>query len=264
MSSFKFPVAMPDGSVYNVQRLLAPGKSNTKTLKSDTKSLDYLTYSLSLAPAKASGFNLCPAASNHCISSCIFTSGLAGVYPRTIQPARIAKARMLRMHKNAFIDRLWSELASAQRVAARKGRKLAVRLNVFSDVVWEKEFPSLFTNFPDVIFYDYTKIFNRMVRFTLGQLPPNYHLTFSWSGKNKEQCEDILSRWANVAVPFHVKRSKPLPSTFLGRPVLDGDLTDLRFLDTIDIPDKSQHGCIIGLRAKGRGRKDESSFVVKV
>jgi hypothetical protein len=261
---FKFEVTMPDGTFYKVTRLLAPGKSNTKTLKSDLFSDEYITYSLSLAPAKSSGFNLCPSASKHCIESCIFTSGLAGVFPRTIQPARIAKARMLRMNKDVFIDRLMTELLSAQRLASRKGRKLAVRLNVFSDVMWEREFPSIFTTFPNIQFYEYTKIYNRMVRFTLGQLPPNYHLTFSWSGKNKEQCEDILSRWANVAVPFHVKRSKPLPSTFLGRPVLDGDLTDLRFLDTIDIVDKSQHGCIIGLRAKGKGRKDASGFVVSV
>jgi hypothetical protein len=262
--SFKFAVTMPDGSVYNVGKLLAKGSQNAKTAKSDKKSLDFVTYSLPMAPASSSGFNLCTSASEDCIISCLFTSGYAAVNPRKVQPARIAKSRMLRLHKDVFIDRLITELLSAQRVAARKNRRLASRLNVFSDVFWEREHPVIFKKFPEVQFYDYSKHYQRMLRFLDGsQFPKNYHLTFSWSGKNADQCKDILSRGGNVAVPFHVKyfrdKLNPLPPTFLGRPVIDGDLTDLRFLD-----ETSERGMIVGLRAKGRGKKDESGFVVKV
>jgi hypothetical protein len=47
---------------------------------------------------------------------------------------------------------------------------------------------------------------------------------------------------------------KKLPKKYLGRKVIDGDETDLRFLD----PKNS----IVGLIAKGKARHDQSGFVV--
>ena len=46
-----------------------------------------------------------------------------------------------------------------------------------------------------------------------------------------------------------------VPETFRGFQVINGDDTDLRFLD--------KPGTIIGLKAKGQGRKDDSGFVIK-
>jgi hypothetical protein len=46
-----------------------------------------------------------------------------------------------------------------------------------------------------------------------------------------------------------------LPQTYLGKQVVDGDATDLRFLDP--------RGVIVGLKAKGKGKQDTSGFVVK-
>lgn len=253
---------MADGSVYKVKTLLAKGKANTKTAKSDKANVGFLTYSLSLAPAHASGFNLCTSASHACIAGCLFTSGFARIHPRTILPARIAKARFLRLHPSEFRTRLQSELTAALRVASKHGKRLAVRLNVVSDVMWEREMPGIFESFQDVQFYDYTKHYKRMLRFLNGDLSPNYHLTFSWSGKNKRECIDVLSREGNVAVPFHVKylgeKRRPLPQTFMGYPIVDGDITDLRFLDT-------PNGVVVGLRAKGKAKEDfQSGFVVSV
>lgn len=254
---FSFNVPMQDGSTYTVKSLLAKSaNANAKIFKSNKAGVGIITHSLSLAPASESGFNLCSSSSVGCRVDCLYTSGNAMMFPLTIHPARIAKSRFLRLYKAEFIDRLAKELTDSVRYADRKGVKLAIRLNVYSDVMWEREFPGFLESFPTIQFYDYTKHYKRMLRYLNGELPSNYHLTFSRSEKNWHQCMAILSGGGNVAVPFHVKRTKPLPTDYNGYTALDGDTTDLRFLDP-------QGGFIIGLRAKGKGRKDvDSGFIV--
>lgn len=255
---FHFDVPMPDGSTYKVTRLLAKGKSNIKTAKSDAAGTGYLTSSLSFAPASVSGFNVCPSASAGCIAGCLYTSGRAQIFPRTIKPSRVAKTRFFKLYKDEFLARLNVELANTNKKTKKLGLKLCVRLNIFSDILWEKECPSLFERFSDVVFYDYTKHVTRMNQWVNGALPPNSHLTFSRSENNWGACVDFLSRGANVAVPFDIKRTRALPTSFEGYPVIDGDLTDLRFLDP-------QGGYIIGLRAKGEARGDKTTgFVVNI
>jgi hypothetical protein len=259
---FEFEVPMLDGSKYRITKLLAKGSSNTKTAKSDKAGLGYITKSLSLAPAKASGFNLCTSASKGCIKGCLYTAGYAMVHPRRVQPARIAKARMLRLYPEDFRRQLEKELFNSLKTANRKGLRLAVRLNVVSDVRWESEMPGLLEKFPTIQFYDYTKHYQRMLRYLSKKLPANYHLTFSWSGTNELQSLDVLAKGGNVATAFHVKYYKsnydPLPKMFKGFSVIDGDLTDFRFLDP-------QGGYVIGLRAKGKAKKDfDSGFVIKI
>jgi hypothetical protein len=250
--AIKFSVPMLDGSVYNVGPLLANGESNTKTAKSDGAGMGVVTKSLSFAPASVSGFNVCPSSSEGCRKGCLFTSGYARVHPRKIQPARIAKTRYMKLFPALFRKQLERELSNSLRTATRKGVRLAIRLNVLSDIIWEREFPGLIEGFPEIQFYDYTKHYLRMLRYVDGLLPGNYHLTFSWSGVNAEQCKTVLEKGGNVAVPFH----KSLPASFLGFPVIDGDVTDLRFLDP-------QGGYIVGLKAKGDAKKDfTSGFVV--
>ncbi len=60
----------------------------------------------------------------------------------------------------------------------------------------------------------------------------------------------MLSNGINVAVVFKDK----LPAEFLGFPVIDGDISDTRFLDS--------QGVIVGLKAKGKAKQDTSGFVV--
>lgn len=255
----KFYVSMLDGSSYGVGRLLGKPLSNAKIAKSNKYASDIMSVSLSLAPASVSGFNLCASSSAGCRHGCLFTSGYARVNPRQVQPARIAKARMLRLHKEEFQERLLHELKHAEKAASRRGQKLFVRLNVVSDVIWERKIPSLFETFPNVQFYDYTKHYVRMQKWMRGELPANLHLTFSWSGENQDQCLDILRKGGNVAVPFQVKYFRdtyqPLPKHFLRFRVFDGDQTDLRPLD----PSPR----VIGLRAKGEAKNDNTSgFVI--
>lgn len=258
--AFNYPVKMEDGTTYTVKNLLAKRKdANTKIAKSNAAGMDVVTHSLSLAAASESGFNLCASSSAGCRASCIYTSGFAGIF-RSVHPSRIAKSRLLRLDPTAFIDRLRKEIGDSVKHTSRKGVKLAIRLNVFSDVMWEKEFKGFMEDFPTVQFYDYTKHYTRMMRHVKGELPENYQLTFSRSEKNWEKCVKVLEAGRNVAVAFnikyHGKNLKPLPAEYMGYSVVDGDLTDLRFLD-------DQAGNIVGLRAKGKGRNEVSGFVVK-
>jgi hypothetical protein len=263
--TFLASVLMQDNTVYEVKRLLGKAESNAKLNKSEKSGKGFMSVGLSLAPHKVSGFNVCPSASKACIADCIYTSGQAAIF-RTIPAARIAKTRLFKMNKPVFIDQLLTELGWANRRAKRDHMKLAIRLNVFSDIQWDKEIPNLYNMFSDVIFYDYTKIYNRMVRYVNGELRKNVHLTFSWSGTNKNECLSILDRGSNVAVPFNVKyfseNRQPLPKKFMGYTVIDGDITDLRFLDKK--AKRGKRGYIVGLRAKGKGKKDlTSGFIIQ-
>lgn len=93
--------------------------------------------------------------------------------------------------------------------------------------------------FPEVQFYDYTKIPAPWKR-TL----PNYHLTFSFSGENLADCMAALEHGINVAVVFPTAN---FPKTWNGYPVINGDKNDLRFLDPNNV--------VVGLKAKGDAKK---------
>ena len=86
-------------------------------------------------------------------------------------------------------------------------------------------------------------------------LPNNYHLTFSRSEEkeNQIQAKKVLALGGSVAYVFSPSRSERLPVKYMGHKVYDGDEHDLRFL---------QKRGIIGLRAKGQARKDNSGFVI--
>ena len=252
MSGFSKEIKMPDGSTYTVKKLLS--RINVKLEKSNTANMGYMSTGLSLAPHNTSGFNVCASASHGCIQGCLYTSGYAMIHPRTIFPPRIAKTIFFHKHREEFKHRLTEEIFFARRMANRKGLKLAIRLNVFSDIMWERHISHIMQTFNDVQFYDYTKHYSRMVKFLKRELPENYYLTFSWSGENASQCDSIRELGGNVAIPFH----KKIPLTFNGNLVLDGDKTDLRFLDP------QGDGYIIGLKAKGKARKDYDSGFIQV
>lgn len=243
-------VVTPSGNVSIVRHLLSGKKTNTKLAKSNKAGLGYITTGLSLAPAKLSGFQVCPNSTPGCRRACINTSGYGGVFPSVIE-ARIAKTIAYFKARSAFLRMLRRELRAKRRTAASQGKKLAVRLNVFSDIPWERKHPELFDEFPDIVYYDYLKSYTRMLDFLGGNFPENYHLTFSRSEKNDEEARRVLRFGGNVTVVF---RRRPLPAEWEGYPVFDGDVTDLRFLDPLN------H--VIGLTAKGRGRRDTSGFVV--
>jgi hypothetical protein len=108
---------------------------------------------------------------------------------------------------------------------------------------------SIIALFPHVQFYDYTKNPSRMKKYLRGEMPANYHLTFSRSECNHETCLEILEMGGNVAAVF-----EKMPETWCGKEVISGDDHDLRFLD--------KTGVVVGLKAKGKAKKDLSGFVV--
>lgn len=222
---------------------------NAKTIKGEAHK--YMTGIIYLAPNNIanSAISICPFASAGCIKACLYTAGRGGF--NSTQKARIKKTQFLLSEKEAFIARLEKEIGKAKRKAENKGFKLTIRLNGTSDLPVETW--GVMEKYPDIQYYDYTKNPSRMARFLAGQMPKNYHLTFSLSETNKEQAKQFLEQGGNVAVVFRKKKKEAYPAKYWGHPVIDGDLDDLRFLD--------DRGVIVGLRNKGRAGKDELGFV---
>ena len=214
--------------------------------------LGYLSFILHLAPADLGGKEVCPKRTPGCSAACLNTAGRGGMFRRgestnVIQQARIRKTRYFWNNRGDFMQDLVNDIVAAQRQAARVGLTPVVRLNGTSDLAWEK-YPvggraNIFELFPDIQFYDYTKVLGRKV-----QHLPNYHLTFSAADGNDQDVAKAVAQGMNVATVFD-----QLPETWMGRPVFNADETDLRFLDP--------KGVICGLKAKGRAKKDTSGFV---
>jgi len=229
--------------------LLSRENANSKLAKSLHGETPIMSVPLHLAPAKLSGYNVCAMSTASCRAVCIHFAGNPA-YAKNKDKARIARTKLFFEHRTAFMLQLVREIAIAKRRAANKGMQLAVRLNATSDIRWESVMvyettqKTIFDMFPDVQFYDYTKLLNRK------HIPPNYHLTFSLAENNEACAIDALANNMNVAIVFDTKRTKQLPTFYiLGNKsyrVLDGDLTDYRPSD--------RKGCIIGLRAKGKAR----------
>ena len=205
------------------------------------------TYGLTLVPERTPGLvagapvNMCPAASAGCAAACLNTAGKGGM--SAVQAARETRAAFLLAHPydaGVLLAREISAASSAHGV-------IRIRLNVVSDIRWERVVPSLFEMFADVEFYDYTAWSADKRDGRAG----NYSLTYS----RKETSADADMSWLlhqgqTVAVVFDVRRGRALPESWLGFPVVDGDLSDDRTLDPA--------GVVVGLRTKGRIAARES------
>lgn len=220
--------------------------SNAKTIKG--QKYGYMTGILYLAPAKLSGFEVCPMRSAGCTASCLNTAGRGQM--TGVQEARIRKTKEFFLNRDSFFEQLRKDIKSLEKKAKSKGFIPCVRLNGTSDIAWEKT--GIMQEFPHIQFYDYTKNNIRMMEFLANTMPKNYHLTFSLSENNMNLAQEVLQLGGNVAMVFAVKKDKPLPATHVGYKVINGDLSDLRFTDAKNV--------IVGLHAKGRARKDTSGF----
>ncbi len=233
---------------------------NPKTAKGAKLGVD--TAILHLAPADLSGWNVCPQASEGCKAACLNTAGRGGIFKpgettNAIQRARLARTQFYFQARPEFMAQLVRELRAFGRRARRNGLKPAVRLNGTSDIAWERvalnvdglDYANVMEYFPEFTFYDYTKVTKRAAKALLEDTwPRNYTLTFSLTEANDSDAELILKAGGTVAAVFFT-----MPETFLGHRVIDGDETDVRFLDP--------QGVVVGLKAKGKARKDASGFV---
>lgn len=219
---------------------------NAKTSKGEKKG--YLTGILYLKPETSGGRgNVCPKATDGCKASCLNTAG-RGAFDQ-VQAGRQRKTNLYFDNPKQFIADLVDDVKRLVRQAKKQNLTPCVRINGTSDI------PSLAREVakacPDVQFYDYTKLPNPHKR-----VMKNYHITFSKSENNMDECLQALDNGINVAVVFE----KELPKTYLGYKVVNGDETDLRFLDKKGSKGK---GLIVGLKAKGRAKKDTTGFVVR-
>ena len=210
---------------------------NPKTLKGMKSG--YNTYILHLAPASLSGHNVCPKATQGCIDSCLNTAGRGGLFKKgentnTIQKARIRKTNLFFDNRDQFMELLVKDINLAIKQSAKVGLTPVFRLNGTSDISWEKYpvqmgevvYSNIFNAFGFVQFYDYTKVLGRKVNNI-----SNYHLTFSAADGN--DLDVLLARKAgyNIATVFGIKKTLPMPDSYMGLPVFNGDESDLRFLD---------------------------------
>jgi hypothetical protein len=235
-----------------MQKLLGIN-TNYKTIKSEK--VGVLTGIIYMSPYKLSGKNVCPGASAGCAAACLNTAGRGAM--NVVQKARLKKTNRFWDNRAQFLRDLQNEIKLLEKRAKAKGLKAAVRLNGTSDLPYERYKmrdkrdgyikKNIMEMFPNVQFYDYTKLENRIVG---QQLPANYHLTFSRAEDNDHKLEAVLEH-TSAAVVF----SGELPETWRGYPVIDGDEHDARFTD-------AGPGVIIGLKAKGKARHDASGFVV--
>ena len=225
----------------------------------------YNTYILHLAPAKLSGYNTCPKATAGCEAACLNTAGRGGMFKKgentnAIQKARIRKTKMFYENRNEFFNLLVKDITLAIKQSEKKGLIPVFRLNGTSDISFEKygftiaydgytiEYANIFERFPNVQFYDYTKVLGRKVKDI-----KNYSLTFSAADGNDNDVIKAIAQGYNIATVFGIKKTEPMPEYYNGLPVFNGDESDLRFLDP--------KGVVVGLYAKGKAKKDETGFV---
>ena len=229
--------------------------TNAKTIKGEKYGIK--TAILYLMPANGSGVQLCPmAATAQCHKACLFTAGRGAM--SNVMLSRLRKTLFFNQYPELFMLQLEREIMTLRAKAKRDGFKLIVRLNGTSDirfenipVLWARNIMGLF---PDIQFYDYTKLANRK------NVPENYDLTFSYSGvpEYQSQVAKAIAAGERIAVVFRnraiVDAMLANGESFMGLPIVDGDDSDIRHLDP--------KGAIVALYAKGKARNDTSGFVV--
>ena len=206
--------------------------------------LGYLSFILHLAPADLSGRETCPKRTAGCTAACLNTAGRGGMFKKgettnTIQRARIRKTVQYFEQRQQFMLDLEADIRKGIKMAEKLGLKPAFRLNGTSDLSVEKW--GIIEKFPTVQFYDYTKVLGRKTAHL-----PNYHLTFSKADGNDADVQKALAQGMSVVAVYD-----EIPAG-----VPSADETDLRFLDP--------KGTMLGLKAKGRAKKDYSGFVIRV
>lgn len=253
---------------------LKAGKHGPKPLLGSSQkietgeSLDVLSRILYMMPAKSSGREACGGRSAGCTASCLAEETGHMSYPNA-QLSRRWKHAAFYANRAKFMADLADEVAAAEKKANKRRMICAIRLNGTTDIPWERielsingmSYPNIMAAFPNVQFYDYTKLSIRH-RTARRALPPNYHLTFSLSEREdaETKASDYIAAGYSVAVVFDVKKGN-LPNAWALDgcgiiPVVDGDKHDARFLDP--------PGSIVGLSAKGRAKRDTTGFVRKV
>ena len=228
---------------------------NPKILK-QADARGYLIAVMHLAPFDASGVNVCAHSVPTCRAGCLTYAGRGGINLdasdwNATQAARIRRTARMILDPEAFERDLMTE---AQRLAAKaeaKGLRLAVRLNGTSDIPWHRTAPDLVAELQSIAqTYEYTKHPNP------DGIAAGIDVTYSYPGGNGAAARRHLEAGGRIAVVFDTKKGSAMPDEWHAPwgdtlPVIDGDAHDLRWLDPA--------GVVVGLRAKGRLRKQPAT-----
>lgn len=216
-----------------------------------------MVYALYLAPAKLSGYNVCPKSNADCRALCLHESGQNKMDKGKITQSRIKKTKLFFEDRQFFMQWLVTEIEQHKKKCEANGYHFSIRLNNTSDISPEQFYmdingtkKNILQLFPDVQFYDYTKVDNRL---DLVSKYDNYDMTFSHDGYNWNVCETMLKNNIRVAVVF----AKNVPEEWRGYKVVSGDDYDVRFRDDKNV--------IIGLKFKQVRNKftKDMKFVVQ-
>ena len=237
-----------------IKNLLSKGSTNAKTEKNELK-----TFILYMASANLNsyGINLCPKATEGCRLSCLETAGRMAFTSN--QMARIRKADFYAniQTRTEFCLQLWKELFQINKAAVKGGFKVAIRLNGTTDLdffgILKNRIGKDLFSLNNLVFYDYTKLIGKVLKYQEAIKAGKYFLTFSRSENNWAECLQALALNVNVAIVFANDKIKP--ATFEGFPVVDGDKTDIEMMKFT--------GHILALRAKGKALKDKTGFVIR-
>ena len=188
------------------------------------------TYGIYLASADLSGFNVCPN-SEYCKDNCLNGSGHNMVdrlsKKGTIDRSRTIKTRLLFANKEVFMRIMIHEIEKERKKAENNGTFFSIRLNCTSDInpiAFTLNGKNILEIFPDIQFYDYTKVLNRIA---LAKKYSNYDITWSIDGseKNREIGLELLKNGGRVAVVYG---ENDMPKTWYGYECCNGDETDYR------------------------------------
>ena len=217
--------------------LVSPGDNNPKTQKGYNGSVTnphtgemrpMKNAVMHLLPAGFSGCNTCSGHTAQCAAACLDVAGNPG-FMGVKTAGRAKRTFMFAYSKNDAMKKLAKEIEKHQSEAHKFNLNFGMRLNGTSDIPWESERykfefdrenpppeserptncpkdkrkKSIFCHFPETQFYDYTKLLPRAMAHAEGNMPPNYHLTFSYSENTKqEDMEKLLDAGGNVAMVF--------------------------------------------------------------
>lgn len=218
--------------------------------------VNQMTYCMYFAPANTSGYNVCSHSTIECRLGCLATSGRTGMEiiagKNRIQNSRLKKTKLFYENPQYFLAWMIDEIKHYQKKAEKLGFEFSIRLNGTSDIDWNNvkiNGQTIFEMFSETQFYDYTK---SILKFN--EVPKNYHLTYSFTGRNVVDSLRLLEKGFNVAVVFNVQKNQKLPEMFLGYEVIDGDKNDYRVNDN--------NGVIVGLRFKHIANKEAENKVL--
>ena len=214
---------------------LAGIKCSAKEIKSYNKGCN--NYILYLAPSDLSGYKTCPN-DFACKDLCLNRSGHNRMQTMSngvnkvdgiskIDLSRIKKTKLFFEDREKFMFILINEIKHYREKSIKENRQFAVRLNGTSDLspqIFKYKGKNILEIFPDVQFYDYTKVYSRMA---LLSRYSNYDLTLSFNGYNWNECENFLTLGGKVAVVFDGK----MPKFYKGFKVNNANDYDMRYLD---------------------------------